>query len=269
MCSWATRPPSTSPKAPPSTPPTRLTGTESHEQLYVALSRGRTANHLHLSPGPVDDQDPAHPVLNVGRRVSDTSADPLELLRTVLGRTDHQPSATSTLTAAGDPGQQLHTAVERYLDAHTLAEARVPRLEQANTGGPLPWLPPPPQDDSELAEYVQQRADLVHALSATITADHLPGTTWADQLRETNPDLARQLAVWRAATGNADHPDPLGSHDSPAPELRADLRTLHPIHLLDHKDLDWELEIAPSHIRHEPALRATARHDGRARRISR
>ncbi|WP_138731654.1 MobF family relaxase [Modestobacter excelsi] len=237
---------------------TVLTGTETREQLYVALSRGRTANHLHLSPGPVDDQDLAHSALTPARPASERSVDPLELLRTVLGRTGPRPSATSTLTAAADPGRQLHAAVERYLDAHALAGVYSPRPgEQATSEGPLPWLPPPPEPDStapdrdELADYVQQRADLVHALAATITADHLPDTAWADQLREADPDLARRLAVWRAATGAADHPDPVGPRDSPTPEVRAQLKILVAAQLFDHEanGLDQQLEAGPARIR--------------------
>ncbi|WP_091548035.1 MobF family relaxase [Modestobacter sp. DSM 44400] len=194
-----------------------LTGTENREQLYVALSRGRSANHLYLSPGPVDNEDPAHPALTFARQTNNAPRDPLELLRGVLDRTDQRPSATSTLTDAADPGRQLHAAVERYLDAHALAKGQGSRPnEQAASGGPLPWLPPPPEPDpgapdrGELAEYVQQRADLVHSLAATITADHLPDTVWADQLRQSDPGLARRLAVWRAATGATDHLYPVG-----------------------------------------------------------
>ncbi|WP_175484300.1 MobF family relaxase, partial [Modestobacter sp. DSM 44400] len=115
---------------------TLVTGTETREQLYVALSRGRSANHLHLTPSPIDDDDAAHPALNPARPNSDTSADRPELLRTVLARTDQQASATSTLTDTTDPGRQLHVAVERYLDAHALAEGHDPR-----PGGPTEVVP--------------------------------------------------------------------------------------------------------------------------------
>jgi hypothetical protein len=153
------------------------------------------------------------------------------VLRDVLARSDARPSASSALTDAADPNQQLHVAVGRYLDAHTLHATTAGHPDEASpsTGGPLPWLLPPPDpnpaapDRGQLAEYVQRRADLVHALAAGITADHLPATAWADQLRRADPDLARQLAVWRAATGLADHHQPLGPTASPAPPGRAQL----------------------------------------------
>jgi hypothetical protein len=196
----------------------------------------------------------------------------------VLGRTDQQASATSTLTAATDPGRQLHAAVERYLDAYALAESTGLRSRvQAASGGPLPWLPPPPGveqttlDSEQLADYLQQRADLVHTLAATITADHLPDTAWADHLRQADPHLARRLAVWRAATGVTDHPDPVGSPDTPTPEMRAHLQPLVATHLLDHDDegCGRQLDAGPAWIR--PAERVGTRaldHRG-ARSISR
>jgi hypothetical protein len=192
------------------------------------------------------------------------------VLRTVLNRTDQRPSATSTLTDAADPGRQLHAAVERYLDAHALADAHRPCSgEQTASRGPLPWLPPPPPNDGELAEYVQQRADLVHALAATITSDHLPDAAWADRLRQADPDVARRLAVWRAATGLADHPRPVGPHACSTPEIRAELQKLLAAHLPDREVSDWPLDSRPARIRQEEALRMPARHDARARSIGR
>jgi conjugative relaxase-like TrwC/TraI family protein len=205
---------------------TVLTGRESREQLYVALTRGRHANHLHLAAAPAED-DMAHPALAHAERVQ---ADPLELVRQVLARSDQRPSASSALVDAADPGRQLHLAVQRYLDAHALYVTQTPEAgDTGATGGPLPWLPPPPdpdltvRDGGQLAEYVQRRADLVHTLTAAITADHLPATAWVDRLREADPDLARRLALWRAATDVADHLDPLGPEVSSTPVVRAQL----------------------------------------------
>ncbi|MCU1667932.1 MAG: TrwC relaxase [Blastococcus sp.] len=201
---------------------TVLTGGESREQLYVALSRGRAANHVHLAGGPVGDDDPAHPAL---ARSDSGPTDPLDLVRQVLERSDQRPSANSALADAADPGLRLQTAVERYLDAHTLHTTRTPgAAKPGETGGPLPWLPPPPDpDNGELAAYVQRRADLVHALAGTITDADLPATEWGHRLREADPDLARRLAVWRAATGITDDPHPLGPGACPTPAVRADL----------------------------------------------
>jgi hypothetical protein len=232
---------------------TVLTGTESREQLYVALTRGRHANHLHLAGTPADDEDPAHRVLRPDSASGDP--DPLQLLTAVLGRSSQRPSVTSTLLEDADPGRRLQAAVDRYLDAHTLTGVTVPPPGGGSKGGPLPWLPPPPDPDradprgAELAEYLQQRADLIHSLAVTITADQLPDTDWADVLRASDPDLARRLAVWRAATGAADHPHPLGPASTPTPDVRARLHAELQPHLpagqLSHHDR-WNDHSAPT-----------------------
>jgi len=245
---------------------TLLTGTETREQLYVALSRGRTGNHLYVTPGPTEDRDSAHPTLTPAQRDGSGPADPPEVLQAVLDRTDQNPSATSTLAAAADPGRRLHTAVQRYLDA--LAQVQQVRPgKRAAGGGPLPWLPPPPSDDGELAEYVQHRADLVHALAATITADHLPDTPWAQQLRQSDTDLARRLAVWRAATDVADHPSPIGPPETPTPEQRNKLRALIAPHLPGHDALDPSPDDGQTHIQRPNS--ATARSCARSLHVSR
>jgi hypothetical protein len=109
----------------------------------------------------------------------------------------------------------------------------------------------------------------VHTLASTITADDLPDTAWADQVRQAEPDLARRLAVWRSATGVADHPRPVGPHASSTPEVRAELQKLLAAHLPDREVSDRPLDSRPARIRHEQALRMPARHDGRARSIGR
>ena len=232
-CSSATPPPSTSPKAPPSTPPTPCSpAARAREQLYVALTRGRHANHLHLAPTPADRGGSGAPRPAPG---AGTPATPIrcELAdRRCWAAATSGPRPPAPCSRTPTPARRLQAAVDRYLDAHALAGGGVPPASGAgDAGGPLPWLPPPPDPDradahgAELAEYLQQRADLIHALAATITADHLPDTDWADGLRAGDPDLARRLAVWRAATGAADHPHPLGpvatsTPDGPGPAAR-------------------------------------------------
>ncbi|MGZ4506698.1 MAG: MobF family relaxase [Blastococcus sp.] len=256
---------------------TVLTGRESREQLYVALTRGRQANHLHLAGTPADLEDPAHPVL---RPASDSNdPDPQQLLTDVLGRSDQRPSATSTLLEDADPGRRLQAAIDRYLDAHTLAAGTPLPPGTRDTGGPLPWLPPPPDPDradprdAELAEYLQQRADLINALGATITADHLPDTDWVAALRAADPDLARRLAVWRAATGAADHPHPLGPASTSTPEFRARLHAELQPHLpagqLSHHDRWDDHEAATGPVPEHERLAAHRHRQPTARGIRR
>lgn len=77
--------------------------------------------------------------------------------------------------------------------------------------GPLPWLPPVPRqlaEDDFWGRYFDRRAELVQRHGAAIRAG---ASTWTEQsapawavptLRE--PDLTRDLAIWRAAHDVAD-----------------------------------------------------------------
>ena len=94
-----------------------ITGAETREQLYVALSRGRDANHLHVVlPGAADEHAPI-------RR--DTLLPPaaVDLLHRVLDREAAQRSATTERRALDNPTRRLREAVARYTDSLTLAPA--------------------------------------------------------------------------------------------------------------------------------------------------
>ncbi|UOY04031.1 MobF family relaxase [Blastococcus sp. PRF04-17] len=90
---------------------TVLTGAESRQLVYVALSRGRAANHLYLST--VGDGDP-HSVISPAAISPPTATD---LLAAMLARDGAQTSASSAGRALAGPAEQLHTAAARYLDA--------------------------------------------------------------------------------------------------------------------------------------------------------
>ncbi|SOC48552.1 DNA primase, catalytic core [Blastococcus aggregatus] len=110
---------------------TVLTGTESRQLLYVALSRGRSANHLYLST--VADGDP-HSIITPAAVFPPTATD---LLVAMLARDDAQTSATAIRRALADPAGQLHTAAVRYADAlrfaaeHRLEPGTGEQLEDA------------------------------------------------------------------------------------------------------------------------------------------
>ena len=110
---------------------TVLTGTESRQLLYVALSRGRTANHLYLTT--VSDGDP-HSIITPAAVHPPTATD---LLIAMLDRDGTQTSATSARRALDDPAEQLHAAAARYADAqrfaatHRLGPAAAEALENA------------------------------------------------------------------------------------------------------------------------------------------
>ncbi|SFT82430.1 DNA primase, catalytic core [Geodermatophilus amargosae] len=110
---------------------TVLTGTESRQLLYVALSRGRTANHLYLAT--VGDGDP-HSIVAPAAVFPPTATD---LLIGMLGRDGAQSSAAGARRSLADPAVQLHAAATRYADAlrvaaeHRLGAAAGEELEDA------------------------------------------------------------------------------------------------------------------------------------------
>ncbi|MGY1829048.1 MobF family relaxase [Geodermatophilus sp. SYSU D01180] len=94
---------------------TVLTGAESRQLLYVALTRGRTANHLYLAT--VGDGDP-HSIVIPAAVCPPTATD---LLVGMLGRDGAQTSATGARRALADPAENLHAAASRYADALRVA----------------------------------------------------------------------------------------------------------------------------------------------------
>jgi conjugative relaxase-like TrwC/TraI family protein len=193
---------------------TVLTGRESRHDLYVALTRGRHTNHVYLDTNACR-QDPTTP---------DAIAPPtsIEILEGILAREPNRASATSAHQADLDPATLLRRAADRYQEAVAVAGGRPgPGL------GPLPWLPAlPDTDNPEWAGYLQQRHQLVSTAAARLRPGTLPAEPWATALLTADPVLARDVAVWRAATGcEPDHPDPCGPAESPAPGYRRHLTT--------------------------------------------
>ncbi len=94
---------------------TVLTGTESRQLLYVAMTRGRQANHSYVTT--VGDGD-AHSAFTPETLRPSTA---VEILETVLARDGAARSATSEIARAHDPAVRLADAVNRYRDALTIA----------------------------------------------------------------------------------------------------------------------------------------------------
>jgi DNA primase catalytic core len=95
------------------------TGTESRQQLYTMLTRGRCGNHLYLEV--VGDGDP-HSVIHPTLVWPLTATD---ILSSILARDDAQRSATSLLREQADPATRLGEATQRYLDSLYLAAEKV------------------------------------------------------------------------------------------------------------------------------------------------
>jgi hypothetical protein len=96
-----------------------VTGEQDRQVLYVAVTRGRTANHLYLVDGA--DGDPH--TLTRPDTVNPPTA--MDLLCRVLARDGSQQSATSTRRHLDAPATRLHDAVSHYTDALGYAAEQV------------------------------------------------------------------------------------------------------------------------------------------------
>jgi conjugative relaxase-like TrwC/TraI family protein len=167
---------------------TVLTGAESREQLYVALSRARHANHVHVAlPGAADEHAPI-------RRGTLRPPAAVDLLTRILERESAQRSATTEQRTLSSSARRLREAVARYEDSLTLIPGAP--LEDAQAA-PLPWLPPVPAcADESWRTYLTARAEQIHDLSGELGARSRP-------VVESDPYLRRDLALWMAThTGN-------------------------------------------------------------------
>ncbi|WP_204806028.1 MobF family relaxase [Mycobacterium riyadhense] len=84
------------------------------QQLYVAVTRGRTENHLYFSTAEADP----HRILTPKATHPPTAVD---VLTTILGRDGAQHSAHTLAAADTDPFTRLHRAADMYSDALTAA----------------------------------------------------------------------------------------------------------------------------------------------------
>ena len=108
---------------------TVLTGTESRQSLYVALSRGRLQNHLYLGDSATVEAE--------GVAVAAQPADeaPRDVLTRILDRDDRAESATRAGTP--DPHHELASLIRQYEDAlpllaqHVLGDERMRALDEA------------------------------------------------------------------------------------------------------------------------------------------
>ncbi|WP_240619664.1 MobF family relaxase [Blastococcus sp. TF02-8] len=154
---------------------TVLTGGESRQLLYVALSRGRAANHLYVAT--VGDGDP-HSIVTPAAVFPPTATD---LLAGMLASDGVQTSAAGARRALADPAEQLHSAATRYADAlrvaadHRLDAATAEKLEDAaeRLHPGLSSAPAWPALRGHLALLALTGADPVAALRTTVEAREL------------------------------------------------------------------------------------------------
>ena len=113
---------------------TVLTGAESRQGLYVALSRGRLENHVYLGDGTA-------PAEGVALAAQPGDDGPREILTRILDRDERAESATRA--GAVDPHRELASLVRQYEDAlpllaqHVLGDDRMRALD----GALERWMP--------------------------------------------------------------------------------------------------------------------------------
>jgi DNA primase catalytic core len=103
------------------------TGTETRQQLYTMLTRGRYANHVHLEV--VGDGD-IHSLIRPDAIIPPTATD---LLERILARDEDNTSASTTARTLADPATRLADAVARYSDALGFAAEQIAGPELTNS----------------------------------------------------------------------------------------------------------------------------------------
>ncbi|MBA2695855.1 MAG: AAA family ATPase, partial [Actinobacteria bacterium] len=191
---------------------TVLTGNETRQTLYVALSRGRTSNHLYVgAPAPTLD--------GVGPDIEETPADPREVLTDILARDGRAQSATTV--ERGDAAQQLREAVLAYQDAlpvlaqQVLGPERMAALDDALDR----WLPGLTQQPA----YPHLRGQLaLRWVDGDAPKTVLDQATWFRGKHSlTDSDDPAAVLAWRISTTT-----PPSYRDAPLPWL-PDVPTVH------------------------------------------
>ncbi|MFK5634277.1 MobF family relaxase [Ornithinimicrobium sp. LYQ103] len=216
---------------------TVLTGTETRQALYVALSRGRQTNYLYLST-------PGVSLEGIGPEVQDTVVEPRQLLTDILARDGRALSATTV--ERGDAAQLLRQAVLAYQDA-------LPVLAQQHLGR------------EEMAELDNQLECRVPGITGAPAYPHLRGQLALRWVDGTPPQTVIEQATWYRGTKSlteADDPaaaltwricgtTPPSYRDAPLPwlpdvppALRQDAETSDYLERLTHRMDDLKQRVA-------------------------
>jgi AAA domain len=167
-----------------------INGSESREQLYVALSRGRLTNQVHVAvPGANDEHAAIRPeTLN--------PLSPLDILHRILDHEEAQHSATTQRSQLVNPQLSLRDAAARYADAVQLAPATSDASPMLPA--PLPWLPPVPSLDEECwSRYLAARAQQITDLAERAIYQSLGAMPANDPVDRRDAALRRDWALWR------------------------------------------------------------------------
>lgn len=173
---------------------TVLTGSESRNQLYVAITRGIHANHLYV-PTTIDGSE-----ISFWTEPAILPRTAVEVLQHILAREATHTSAHTSLRDALDPHHRLGRAVDIYLDAigvateHTLGPDALTRLDH--------------DAETLLAGLTDAPAypTLRQHLAILALAGHNPATALHEAIDERELDTAKDPAAvldWRLDTSGA------------------------------------------------------------------
>jgi len=167
------------------------------EDLYVAVSRGREANHVYV---PVEYH------LGVdAERAPESPTDADTVLRDIVAREGAQLSATETMREEMDAPGRLDVLVPQYADTvdRLGKTAVVAAAEQARPAldPPLPWLPPVPQGPADgLRENAAIRAARIADRAAELAGRvDVERPSWARPLGD-RPAEPAQARDWDRAS---------------------------------------------------------------------
>ncbi|WP_063065713.1 MobF family relaxase [Nocardia violaceofusca] len=173
---------------------TVLTGSESRNQLYVAITRGIHANHLYI-PTTIDGSE-----LSFWTEPAILPRTAVEVLQHILAREATHTSAHTSLRDALDPHRRLGRAVDICLDAigvateHTLGPDTLTRLDH-HAETLLPGL-----TDAPAYPTLRQH------LAILALAGHNPANALREAIDERELDTAKDPAAvldWRLDTSGA------------------------------------------------------------------
>ena len=169
-----------------------LAGSESRQQAYTMLTRGREANHAYLVV--VGDGDP-HTLIHPE---TINPLTPTDVLEHILARDESPVSATTALREAASPARQLGDAAARYADAITFATAHlagelgISALERAvdDVAPGLTEAPTWPALRAQLLAVQADDSDPIRALSRArivpVADDHDPCAVLAGRIADTH-----------------------------------------------------------------------------------
>ena len=155
------------------------TGAESRQLLYVAMTRGRSGNHLYLASAGDGDGD-EHSVITPDALLPPTAVD---LLGRILRRDGAQTSASTAQRDLADLAGRLAAAADRYADSLTVAAEAVlepARLAQLDAAAELAvagltTAPAYPALRAHLTWLAVDGHDPVTALTASLVRRGLDG----------------------------------------------------------------------------------------------